>query len=412
MSRGLLSDYFTGVMYKRLAAVEVDRLRSNQHEFNGNPGFKRLLGTAPRRELAATFLYLDDERRVSGPGRLTWYDARAAHPTRTEHHLYYTPNEVVPLARAGDGFFLALRPDDEVLVIIAPAGSSVLAQLFWLFDMDRTGALELETRDLSTSPVEAGFLARMVLEELGIEAEGPGEERFDALVEQFGLAFPSTRVFSEFARNSLGDLDPRDDPDGVLMAWIEREEQLFRRLERRIVSERLSEGFHADGKVDVDGFLGFSLGVQNRRKSRAGAALENHVEVVFQAFGLDVERGARTENNNRPDFLFPGAAAYHDPRVPAERLLMLGSKTTCKDRWRQVLSEAARIEHKHLLTLEPGISESQTTEMRDKRLQLVLPASIHASYRPSQRPDLSSLRDFICVALERQETGGGDRLLL
>ncbi|MNV79121.1 Type-2 restriction enzyme EcoRII [compost metagenome] len=90
---------------------------------------------------------------------------------------------------------------------------------------------------------------------------------------------------------------------------------------------------------------------------------------------------------------------------------MLGSKTTCKDRWRQVLSEAARIGHKHLLTLEPGISESQTTEMRDKRLQLVLPASIHASYRPAQRPDLSSLRGFIDLALERQGSGGGDRLL-
>lgn len=410
MSRGLLSDYFTGVMYKRLAAVEVDRLRSNQHEFNGNPGFKRLLGTAPSRKLETTFLYLDDERRVSGPGSLTWYDARAAHPTRSEHHLYYTGNEVVPLARPGDGFFLALRPDDEALVIIAPAGSSVLAQLFWLFDMDQNGALELETRDLSASPAEAGFLARMVLEELGIEAEGPGEERFDALIEPFGLAFPSTRVFSEFARKSLGSLDPRDDPDAVLMAWIEREEQLFRRLERRIVSERLSEGFHADGKVDVDGFLSFSLGVQNRRKSRAGAALENHVEVVFQTFGLDVERGAKTENNNRPDFLFPGAAAYHDPAVPAERLLMLGSKTTCKDRWRQVLSEAARIGNKHLLTLEPGISESQTTEMRDKRLQLVLPASIHESYRPGQRPDLSSLRGFIDLALERQGPGGGGRL--
>lgn len=235
---------------------------------------------------------------------------------------------------------------------------------------------------------------------------GRGRSVSTPLVEQFGLAFPSTRVFQISLATALGKLDPRDDPDGVLMVWIEREEQLFRRLERRIVSERLSEGFHADGKVDVDGFLGFSLRVQNRRKSRAGAALENHVEVVFQAFALQVERGARTENNNRPDFLFPGAAAYHDPGVPTERL-MLGSKTTCKDRWRQVLSEAARIEHKHLLTLEPGISKSQTTEMRDKRLQLVLPASIHASYRASQRPDLSSLRDFIDLASERQGPGGG-----
>lgn len=402
MSRGLLSDYFTGVMYKSLAAVEIDRLRSNQHEFNGNPGLKRLLGTAQVRKLETTFLYLDDERRVSGEGSMTWYDARAAHPTRTEHHLYYTANEIVPLARPGDGFFLALRPGDEALVIIAPAGSSVLAQLFWLFDMDQSARLELETIDLSASPAEAGFIARMVLKELGIEAEGPGEDRFDALIEPFGLAFPSTRQFSEFARKTLGDLDPRDDPDGVLMAWLEREEQLFRRLERRIVSERLSGGFHDEGKVDVDGFLGFSLSVQNRRKSRAGAALENQVEVIFQAFGLDFERGARTESNNRPDFLFPGAVAYHDLGVPDARLLMLGSKTTCKDRWRQVLSEAARIEHKHLLTLEPGISEGQTAEMKDKGLQLVLPASIHATFRPTQRPDLSALQGFIDLALERQ----------
>jgi hypothetical protein len=30
---------------------------------------------------------------------------------------------------------------------------------------------------------------------------------------------------------------------------------------------------------------------------------------------------------------------------------MLGSKSTLKDRWRQVLDEADRITHKHLLTL-------------------------------------------------------------
>jgi hypothetical protein len=31
---------------------------------------------------------------------------------------------------------------------------------------------------------------------------------------------------------------------------------------------------------------------------------------------------------------------------------MLGAKTTCKDRWRQVLTEAIKIPHKHLFTLE------------------------------------------------------------
>lgn len=35
---------------------------------------------------------------------------------------------------------------------------------------------------------------------------------------------------------------------------------------------------------------------------------------------------------------------------------MLGAKTTIKERWRQVLEEANRIERKHLITLEPAVS--------------------------------------------------------
>ena len=64
---------------------------------------------------------------------------------------------------------------------------------------------------------------------------------------------------------------------------------------------------------------------------------------------------------------------------------MLGAKSTLKDRWRQVLSEAERIDNKHLLTLEPGISENQTSEMQVKQLQLVLPRKLHESFRPAQQ---------------------------
>src|SRR5690606_2121160 len=121
---------------------------------------------------------------------------------------------------------------------------------------------------------------------------------------------------------------------------------------------------------DVDGFLSFSLSVQNRRKSRAGQSLENHLEALFGVSGIRFARGAVTENRNKPDFLFPGAAEYHDPMFPAARLTMLASKSTLKDRWRQVLPEAQRIPDKHLFTLEPGISENQTTQMQAERLQL------------------------------------------
>ena len=157
------------------------------------------------------------------------------------------------------------------------------------------------------------------------------------------------------------------------MAWMEREKILFRTLEKHIIAERLTQGFHGD----VDGFLQFSLSVQNRRKSRVGFALENHMEVVFSESRIRYQRGTISEGRSKPDFLFPGGGEYRNPDFDAVCLTMLGVKSTCKDRWRQVLAEARRIEHKHLLTLETAISQHQTDQMKDERLQVVVPQSLH-----------------------------------
>ena len=102
-----------------------------------------------------------------------------------------------------------------------------------------------------------------------------------------------------------------------------------------------------------------------------------------------------TEGNKKPDFIFPSAAAYHDMLFPAERLVFLGSKTTCKDRWRQVLNEANRIPHKYLFTLQEGVSPNQLDEMRDENLTLVVPKALHKSY--PKGGDIITLRDFIEV---------------
>ena len=111
---------------------------------------------------------------------------------------------------------------------------------------------------------------------------------------------------------------------------------------------------------------------------------------------------AVTENKSKPDFLFPGAVEYHDSNFPESKLTMLGVKSTCKDRWRQVLSEAARIPEKHLITLEPGISENQTKEMEAHNLQLILPRGLHATYRESQQKWLLDLDSFISLVKERE----------
>ncbi len=74
---------------------------------------------------------------------------------------------------------------------------------------------------------------------------------------------------------------------------------------------------------------------------------------------------------------------------------MLAAKTTCKDRWRQILNEADRIQVKHLLTLQEGVSENQFKEMTEAGVKLVVPRALHDSYPKDIRQNLLSLKEFI-----------------
>jgi type II restriction enzyme len=75
--------------------------------------------------------------------------------------------------------------------------------------------------------------------------------------------------------------------------------------------------------------------------------------------------------------------------------VFLGAKTTCKDRWRQVLNEADRIPVKHLFTLQPGVSSNQLNEMQENGVRLVVPAKNVGSFAPQDRDKLLTLKDFI-----------------
>ena len=403
MRRGMLSDLFVGVVAKQLTLVETITPKSNQHEFQGTRPLRRLLGDEDRRQIATRFLSISGEQEAfSEDGFMSWSDVRKGKPRAAEYHLYYSTNAVTEMMQPGDHLFLALQRDGGMLAIVA-SSATIQNQLFWLFGLEEQDEFAFTYQEIGEGSAELDFAARYILEELGIEPEEPEADRIDTLIEQFGLVFPKTAVFSELARSSLPHVSAQDDPDRALIDWLEREEQMFRRLERRIVAERIGGGFQSTDGADVDGFLSFSLSVQNRRKSRAGQALEHHLGAIFTAHAIQHTRGAETENKNKPDFLFPGQAEYRDPSFPAARLTMLGAKSTLKDRWRQVLSEAERIDAKHLLTLEPGISENQTTEMQAKNLQLVLPRSLHATFRAPQQAWLMDLDGFLSVVKSRQD---------
>ena len=71
-----------------------------------------------------------------------------------------------------------------------------------------------------------------------------------------------------------------------------------------------------------------------------------------------------------------------------DALTMLAAKFSLKERWRQIFSEAARIEEKHLLTLSPRISVHQTDQMKAGKVQLVVPAE------PGQQGDHGPQREL------------------
>lgn len=136
-----------------------------------------------------------------------------------------------------------------------------------------------------------------------------------------------------------------------------------------------------------------------RRKARSGRSLELHARAIFReeklVEGRDFAHQPESEGGKRPDFLFPSAAAYRDTAFPGDRLRMLAVKTTCRDRWRQVLNEADRIPAKHLLTLQEGVSETQFREMTQAGVRLVVPAGLTVKFPKPVQPYLQTLQSFI-----------------
>jgi hypothetical protein len=205
--------------------------------------------------------------------------------------------------------------------------------------------------------------------------------------------FPTGRAMAELAREAVRACQPEvltQSADARLMAWIEAEYAVYRAIERRVCDAQVKQEF-----ATVEDFLSAAATIMNRRKSRAGHSLEAHVEYLLTECGIAFEAQAIIDGKVRPDVLVPGKAAYDDPAHPVENLVVLGLKTTCRDRWRQVLNEGKRLPVKHLLTLQPAMSRAQLTEMMEARLQLVVPAAFHRAYDVPEGYQLLSVEDFV-----------------
>lgn len=236
----------------------------------------------------------------------------------------------------------------------------------------------------------------------------PPEAREKNLIQNFieGLTveFPTSEEMSAAARNIEGKIYNhieyvQNDPDQKIIAWSNLEYTIFRELEYARYGELIAKGFSS-----VEEFVKVSNMVLNRRKSRAGKSLEHHLAAIFDGNGIKYSAQAITEGNKKPDFLFPSDAAYHDIEFPVEGLISLAAKTTCKDRWRQVINEANRLKGKtkFLCTLQQGISSMQMDEMQDENVILVVPRQYIKSYPADRQNRIWTIEKFVRYVQEME----------
>jgi hypothetical protein len=293
-----LASYFSGVAIKYLSAVDATP-RSHQHEIGSNK-FTAILGDpgAEKKRFPATFVFFnpDQDEPESCQDTVTWYDTRLHQAHRgAEYRLYYRHNAVTEQLQEGDFCLVAVLQDGKLLIAIARADSPDEMRLRHLFGIQQALTTQWQVQ-AHIQDAQINWASQFILNALGLALK---DEPIDVaqLVARFQQTFPPTRVFSELARASLKkSVNAIDNPDEALEAWMRHEEAMFRALEHEIVEQKLKQQFRS-----VDDFVSFSLSVQNRRKSRVGHALENHLTAVLEANRIRFDKGVKTENNAKPD---------------------------------------------------------------------------------------------------------------
>lgn len=216
--------------------------------------------------------------------------------------------------------------------------------------------------------------------------------------------FPSSEIMSSKARDIQNVVYNHleyiiSNPDQKLLDWTSMEYKLFRALEHVRYGEAIRNGFE-----NVEDFITLANQVLNRRKSRAGKSLEHHLSAIFDGNAVSYTAQAVTEGRKKPDFIFPSEAAYHDTSFSVEKIISLAAKTTCKDRWRQVLNEADRLrdKNKFLCTMQQGITSAQMDEMQSEKVILVVPKPYIKTYPRDKQDRIWTIKRFVEYVKEKE----------
>lgn len=388
------------IAVKRLSAVEIDPEHSNQHEFHATRLRREL--ELPNTKTAGTLSCLilghDEAGPILDEADFTLYDSREGNSTRpSEWRLYYYSKLIPELTSPGD-LLLLYRHGPGLRALVARAGSQVERDLLEALALGDTAIRRQFSFLDAPSPDERE--ARGVVGQLAFPIESHDfYEVSDHAI--FGRSvregrLPTTREMATAAVDIVTRRGERlGDPDAYLSAALSAETDLYYGIEFAVQSARLSTLMKTQPSVtDV---IDFAMAVQQSRRSRRGQSLQNHFAMVLRNGGIPHSAQCRTEGGETPDFIIPSCDAYHDPAYAPDRLRMVACKSTAKERWRQVLHEAARIPEKYLLTLDTELTESTIIAMGSARVLAFLPRAILEDSYESQphRRSLGSVSDLM-----------------
>ena len=418
---GRLVDHLLGVGAKRISATEAYSSGvSNGHELSAGRPVVQMLGSA-RADFRCDYLYLTDDLDVEGflavTSRITLYDAREKQPDRSPEWRLYYPVGCAPMEsmEPGDYCWIARRVNGDVLVVVARDGSAPGRQLDRLFgtglrtrsDPAPQRARPFDLFSLDTADDDNLDLSDAdLLLALGITAETETTDRLNEMIQRFGGQYPlpTTAAFSAYAREVCGIDDPLADPDRALATWTSMTNDLYVTYERHVIGPLLDAELANREHIDVDTFFRLATRFKNARFSRAGAAFESHIAALLRSAEVSFAQPPRMPDGSKPDFLFPSTTAYNDGSVPDAQLTFLAAKTTTKERWRQVVTEASRLEEKFLITMDRQLNADVLEAMRQNHVRAVIPASLQVEYGPVLATHMTSVRSFIDLVRERESS--------
>lgn len=306
---------------------------------------------------------------------------------------YYQSKNELRITSFGRGFPYLIPDNTGALFVLSKYDEQNYAGYFLSYDDEIDSFLTA----FGISPTETN---NIISRDITLDARE--EIAINEFIQSLNVEFPTSDVMSRTARDIQNAVYNHLEymcinPDRKIIDWTDTEYKLFRALEHYRYGEMIKKGFNS-----VEEFIEVANQVLNRRKSRAGKSLEHHIAAIFDANRIAYEEQVRTEGNKKPDFIFPSGEAYHNANYSVDKLVSLASKTTCKDRWRQVINEADRLreKNKYLLTLQQGISAAQLKEMADEKVILVVPKPYITSYPKEQQASIWTIKKFIAYVKE------------